>query len=99
MIDYALEMISSEGPVIFEGPFATNTAMCQLLASLRTDQQIFASKDSSGTSYGAAILTGRMHQHQSHAAARIDPIADTGILAYKNLWRHKLLMIDKNHKH
>ncbi len=99
MIDYALEMISSEGPVIFEGPFATNTAMCQLLASLRTDQQIFASKDSCGTSYGAAILTGRMHQHQSHAAARIDPIADTGILAYKNLWRLKLLMIDKNHKH
>lgn len=99
MIDYALEMISSEGPVIVEGPFATNTPLCQLLASFRKDQQVFASSDSSGTSYGAAILTGSMHQHQSRGSTRIDPIADKGVLAYKNLWRNKLSILDKDHLH
>ena len=92
MVDYDLEMIGSDGPVIVEGPFATNTTFCQLLASLRPNQQVFASTDSSGTSYGAALLTGRMQMHQSRGSTRIDRIEDSGILAYKNLWRNKLTM-------
>ncbi|RCK33980.1 hypothetical protein TH9_06125 [Thalassospira xiamenensis] len=57
MTDYCLEMIESAGPIIVEGSFAANDVLCQLLATIRSQQTVLITPDSSGTSFGAAMLS------------------------------------------
>lgn len=50
-----LDLIGATGPVIVEGPFASNTLFCRMLASA-TGRKIIADLSTSGTIGGAAFL-------------------------------------------
>jgi len=90
MTDYCLGMIESTGPVIVEGPFASNNVLCQLLAAIRLQQTVLATSDSSGTSFGAAMLAdGPFTQHQR----KLNPIAPgifPNLETYRQKWREMI---------
>ena len=52
-----LNLIASDGPVIIEGPFATNKIYTAALASL-TGRDVYISQAMTGTALGAALLAG-----------------------------------------
>ncbi|MCC8932776.1 FGGY-family carbohydrate kinase [Rhizobium ipomoeae] len=52
-----LDMISSQGPIIVEGPFTSNRVFVAALHSL-TGRPVYASPSQTGTSSGAALLAG-----------------------------------------
>jgi sugar (pentulose or hexulose) kinase len=54
--DYCLSRIQSAGDIFVEGSFARNAVYLSVLQSLRPDQQVRASEDSTGTTQGAAQL-------------------------------------------
>lgn len=87
MADYCLEMIESEGPIVIEGPFAKNDALCGLLASLRLSQPVFTSTDTAGTSFGAAILTLGATSASSRALQSVEPMKHDGLHNYRKKWR------------
>ncbi len=52
-----LGLIGADGPLIVEGPFATNGLYLEALHSI-TGRPVFASEATTGTAIGAALLTG-----------------------------------------
>ncbi|MBB5574354.1 MULTISPECIES: FGGY-family carbohydrate kinase [Rhizobium] len=57
MTDACLGLIGAKGPIFVEGPFALNRAYLAALSSL-TESNVVALPGSTGTSQGAALLTG-----------------------------------------
>ncbi|WP_420961483.1 FGGY-family carbohydrate kinase [Brucella sp. IR073] len=57
MTDVSLGLVSADGPVIIEGPFAKNKIYTAALAHL-TGREVLALPGSTGTSLGAAMLAG-----------------------------------------
>lgn len=57
MTETCLDLIGAAGPVVVEGPFASNPAYLHALASL-TGREIIALPKSTGTSLGASLLAG-----------------------------------------
>jgi sugar (pentulose or hexulose) kinase len=57
MTEACLALIGARGPVFIEGPFALNNAYQAALSSL-TSAEVMALPGSTGTSQGAALLTG-----------------------------------------
>lgn len=63
MTDYCLRLLGQstaldQGDIIVEGSFASNPLYLQLLASLRPQQRVLQSIDSTGTTLGTALLAG-----------------------------------------
>ncbi len=56
MLDYELDLLGSEGDLIFEGAWLRNLGLCELVARLRPQQSIYLSSDETGTVNGAAQL-------------------------------------------
>nr|MDJ0971159.1 hypothetical protein [Kiloniellales bacterium] len=52
----SLDAVSSRSRILIDGPFAENAAFLGLLAALRPDQNISASRAGEGTAAGAALL-------------------------------------------
>ncbi|MDG4718830.1 MULTISPECIES: FGGY-family carbohydrate kinase [Thalassospira] len=94
MGDYCLEMTGSGGSIIVEGPLAMNSAFCELLGAFRFGQQIFASTDSSGTSFGAAMLTSQAVKIGLRGMKRILPERSEALIAYRDFWRTKINQLD-----
>jgi sugar (pentulose or hexulose) kinase len=57
MTEACLGLIGAKGPIFVEGPFALNNAYLAILSSL-TGSNVVALPGSTGTSQGAALLTG-----------------------------------------
>jgi sugar (pentulose or hexulose) kinase len=57
MNEACLDLIGAKGPIIVEGPFALNETYMTVLAAM-TARDVVASSGSTGTSQGAALLTG-----------------------------------------
>ncbi|MFP5076643.1 FGGY-family carbohydrate kinase [Rhizobium sp. YIM 134829] len=57
MTEASLSLLGRSGPIIVEGPFAANVLYLRALAAL-TGAEIIAAAGSTGTSAGAALLTG-----------------------------------------
>lgn len=85
MTETCLEMIDADGPVIVEGPFATNRVFLAALQSL-TGRPVCASASQTGTSSGAALLTG------IRPVSSLRPVDDTisGLQAYRSTWRARV---------
>lgn len=85
MTETCLEMIDAHGPVIVEGPFATNRVFLSALKSL-TGRPVYASVSQTGTSSGAALLTG------IRPASSLTPVDETisGLQAYRSTWRARV---------
>lgn len=57
MTEFCLSLVERRGPVVVEGPFAGNTLFLQALATF-AETDVIAMEGSTGTSAGAALLTG-----------------------------------------
>lgn len=56
MTDLLLDVLSARGPIIVDGPFATNETYVAALAALRSQSPVLPSDETHGTSLGAALL-------------------------------------------
>ena len=83
MTDACLGLIGAKGPVIVEGPFALNGTYLKLLAAL-TGREVMALPGSTGTSQGAALLTGI--RPASGTETHIPPTDIPGLTAYRTHW-------------
>ncbi|NNU36390.1 carbohydrate kinase [Rhizobium sophorae] len=83
MTDACLGLVSAKGAIIVEGPFALNGTYLKLLAAL-TGREVMALPGSTGTSQGAALLTGI--RPVSGAETHIPPTDIPGLAAYRTRW-------------
>ncbi|MBB5667670.1 sugar (pentulose or hexulose) kinase [Rhizobium leguminosarum] len=83
MTDACLGLIGAKGPVIVEGPFALNETYLKLLAAL-AGRDVLALPGSTGTSQGAALLTGI--RPVSGAETHVPPVEVAGLAAYRDRW-------------
>lgn len=70
MIDYQLTMLQAKGNVIIEGAFLKNPLLCGVVNQLRPEQDVFLSRDATGTVLGAAYLT---NWENVHAQIELNP--------------------------
>ncbi len=90
MVSESLDAIHSQGDIIVDGPFSQNPVFLQILATLRPNQKVSASKLKDGTAAGAACLAlmpNGLLPHidiamQEYAAASVP-----GLGTYQQLWR------------
>jgi sugar (pentulose or hexulose) kinase len=78
-----LELCGAEGPVIVEGPFGANTAFLGMLRAA-TGRPVEIESAGTGTSIGAALLTGTAARHLE---SRPVPDADMRWRRYAQSWR------------
>lgn len=86
--DYCLSRIGSTGKIIVEGSFAGNTVYLAVLCSLRPEQEVLISNDTTGTTLGAAQLIERCNWPKKELVAvkAGDVIDGAELLAYKEHW-------------
>ncbi|MDL2407785.1 FGGY-family carbohydrate kinase [Rhizobium calliandrae] len=87
MTEACLGLIGAKGPIFVEGPFALNHAYLAALSSL-TGSSVMALPGSTGTSQGAALLTGI----KPTAPSENPPIRTdlSGLRDYRRAWRQAL---------
>ncbi|MBX5192327.1 carbohydrate kinase [Rhizobium sp. NZLR3b] len=83
MTDACLGLIGAKGPIIVEGPFAFNETYLKQLAAL-AGRDVLALPGSTGTSQGAALLTGI--RPVSGAETHVPPAEIAGLSAYRDRW-------------
>jgi sugar (pentulose or hexulose) kinase len=83
MTDTCLNLIRADGPIFVEGPFAFNGTFLQALSSL-TARTVVALPGSTGTSQGAALLTG-IKPPEAAAERRFDGEIE-GLAEYRQRW-------------
>ncbi|OWV70660.1 carbohydrate kinase [Rhizobium sp. R634] len=83
MTDACLGLIGAKGAVIVEGPFALNETYLTLLAAL-AGREIIALPGTTGTSQGAALLTGI--RPVAGAETHFPPADIPGLSAYRDRW-------------
>ncbi len=88
MTEACLDLIGAKGPIFVEGPFALNRAYLIALSAL-TNTDVIALAGSTGTSQGAALLTGI----RPVGAADSPPIRTElpGLARYRQSWRAALI--------
>lgn len=82
-----LEIIGAAGPAVVEGPFAKNRVWLAAMGEL-TGREVVALPDSTGTSVGAAMLTGATFPPPQPAQYALPALP--GFLAYAGKWRRQL---------
>jgi len=87
MTDACLDLLGAGGSTIVEGPFADNIVYLQALAGL-TGREVISISGSTGTSSGAALLTGA--SLPPAADRRIAPSSATVLQAYRLSWQQHL---------
>lgn len=87
MTEACLGLIGARGPIFVEGPFARNRAYLIALSAL-TNTDVIALEGSTGTSQGAALLTGI----RPAAAADSLPLRAElpGLIDYRRAWREAI---------
>jgi sugar (pentulose or hexulose) kinase len=91
MTETCLSLVGAKGPILVEGPFASNEAYLQALASL-TLREVAALSGSTGTSQGAALLAGALPPPET-PSTRYQGILP-GLGAYRQEWRNRLGLFD-----
>ena len=92
-LDNASDMLIppvSPGPIIVEGPFASNPLYLRALATL-TGAEVIAAAGSTGTTAGAALLTGITAPPQNGSSISPDGLNLTG---YRRHWLEALAAED-----
>lgn len=86
--DFCLSRIASTGKIIVEGSFAGNTVYLAILCSLRPQQVVLISNDTTGTTLGAAQLIESCNWPKKElVAVKADDVLDHAeLLDYKERW-------------
>jgi sugar (pentulose or hexulose) kinase len=87
MTEFSLSLIGRKGPILVEGPFASNALYLKALAGF-AETDVTAVEGSTGTSAGAALLTGikPLAGRERHFTPHDIP----GLTSYRNVWRGRL---------
>lgn len=87
--DLGLELMGSKSTVIVDGSFAKNKLFINILSLLRPHQSIQISDELSGTSVGAALVTGHQtrQKHLPLYSTAVLPAEIPGLLRYRAEWR------------
>lgn len=87
MTEFCLSLVERRGPVVVEGPFAANTLYLKALAAFAATD-VVAMEGSTGTSAGAALLTGikPVAGRERHFTAGDIP----ELTSYRTAWRGHL---------
>ncbi|MDM9625542.1 FGGY-family carbohydrate kinase [Rhizobium sp. S152] len=83
MNEACLDLIGAKGPIVVEGPFALNETYMTILAAL-TGRDVIALPGSTGTSQGAAYLTGI--RPKPGAERHFAPTEIAGLHDYRRAW-------------
>ncbi|WP_394180892.1 L-rhamnose mutarotase [Marinomonas posidonica] len=88
MTDYCLDLMDTSHTVIVEGAFSNNINFLTLLACMRSQNEIYASRDVTGTSGGAALLSNKSLKLKGRLSlalcdAQIKPLLNL----YRQQWR------------
>lgn len=87
MTDYCLSRLQSGGDIFVEGSFARNAVYLSVLQSLRPEQRVCASNDSTGTTQGAAqLIAGSDWPCAAVPAAVERPVNLAGLAEYRARW-------------
>lgn len=84
MSDLLLDVLSARGPIILDGPFATNDVYVAALAALRPESPVLPSAETQGTSLGAAQLADPRWLAELPGATRPAAI---DLAPYRARWR------------
>ncbi|MBP2534426.1 FGGY-family carbohydrate kinase [Agrobacterium tumefaciens] len=87
MTEFSLSLIGRKGPILVEGPFASNAFYLKALAGF-AETEVTAVEGSTGTSAGAALLTGikPLAGRERHFTPHDIP----GLTSYRDAWRGRL---------
>ncbi|PZP43102.1 MAG: carbohydrate kinase [Agrobacterium fabrum] len=88
MTEFSLSLIGRKGPVLVEGPFASNALYLKALAGF-ADTEVIAVSGSTGTSAGAALLTGT--KPLAGRERHFSPGVIEGLGSYREAWKAKLV--------
>lgn len=90
MTQESLRLLEAGGPILVEGPFATNRLYLSALSAF-TGRIVHALEGSTGTSLGAALLAGGGVPSTSKDAAPVPPLGDQADMdAYRTLWLERI---------
>ncbi len=92
MTEACLGLIDAKGPIFIEGPFAQNPAYLHALSSA-TGADIIALPGSTGTSQGAALLTGVRPDISGNRP--VDRARLSGLPTYRQAWHDAMVANDK----
>lgn len=90
MTETSLSLLARSGPIIVEGPFASNPLYLRALAAL-TGAEVIAAAGSTGTTAGAALLTGITPPPQNGPSISPDGL---NLTAYRRYWLEALAAED-----
>ena len=91
MTETCLSLVGAKGPILVEGPFASNEAYLQALASL-TLREVAALSGSTGTSQGAALLAGALLPPETPSTGYQCILPGLG--AYRQEWWNRLVLFE-----
>lgn len=86
MTDYCLDLMDTSETVIVEGAFSNNINFLTLLACMRSQNEIYASRDVTGTSGGAALLSNKSLKLKGRLSLAM---CDSQIKPLLNLYRQQ----------
>lgn len=88
MCAYALELLQTNtGDLLVDGSFAQNHLLCEIIAALRSGQNLYVAKDQAGTARGAALLATWGEPHDPPETHLVKPAALNGLAAYYEKWK------------
>jgi L-fuculokinase len=82
--DLLLAVLGARGPIILDGPFATNDVYVAALTALRPQSPVLPSEETQGTSLGGALLADPRWTPELPAAA---PRCRLDLAPYRERWR------------
>lgn len=88
MTDDMLDRLGADaGPLVVEGSFGGNAALCGVLAALRPGQPVEAAETATGTARGAAMLARWPEGFAREPVRRVEPWEVPGLAGYRRRWR------------
>lgn len=75
------------GDLIVDGSFAQNHLLCEIIAALRPNQNLYVAMDQAGTARGAAMLATWHQPHEAPIASLVQPSAFVGLKTYYENWK------------
>ncbi len=98
MIDLELDLLGASGPVVIDGSFSQNEALCALLASLRPRCRITRMSGSDGVAQGCLMLAHwNTDQYCMRKTIKCEQIKLEGLSAYRNEWRRRCKQDSEDH--
>lgn len=86
MTGICLDLIGAEGPVLVEGPFASNAQFVAMLSAATGRDVLLGEAEATGTSLGAALLATPEPVKQA-PSQRVNTAADSLLSGYASQWK------------